>query len=128
MSANAVFWAQRFWELMMTNDFRSVGSVLADEFMLDYPQSNERIRGRDNFAALNEQYPAHGRWRFVINRIVGNDSEAVSDVSVTDGVQQARVISFFSVRGQKIVKMVEFWPDPFVARDERKHLVERMDS
>ncbi|HEU5238035.1 MAG TPA: nuclear transport factor 2 family protein [Pyrinomonadaceae bacterium] len=128
MSANAVSLVQRFWELMMTNDFRSVGSILADEFMLDYPQSNERIRGRDNFAALNEQYPAHGRWRFVINRIVGNDSEAVSDVSVTDGVQQARVISFFSVRGQKIVKMVEFWPDPFAARDERKHLVERMDS
>jgi len=77
---------------------------------------------------MNEEYPAHGRWVFVINRIVGNDSEAVSDVSVTDGVQHARAISFFSVSDEKIFRMVEFWPDPFPARDDRKHLVEPMDS
>jgi hypothetical protein len=47
---------------------------------------------------------------------------------VTDGVQQARAISFFSASGDKIAKMVEFWPDPFPARDDRKHLVERIDS
>jgi len=128
MSAKAVSLVQRFWELMKTNDFRSVGSVLAGDFVLEWPQSKERIRGRDNYAAMNEEYPAHGRWVFVINRIVGNDSEAVSDVSVTDGVQHARAISFFSVSDEKIFRMVEFWPDPFPARDDRKHLVEPMDS
>ena len=46
---------------MKANDFLSVGSVLADDFVLDWPQSNERIRGRDNFAAMNEEYPASGR-------------------------------------------------------------------
>lgn len=113
---------------MKTNDFRSVGSLLSDDFVLDWPQSNERIRGRDNFAAMNEEYPAHGLWQFTINSIVGNDSEAVSDVSVTDGVQNARAISFFSVQDEKIVRLVEFWPEPFPARDDRKHLVEKIDS
>jgi hypothetical protein len=113
---------------MATNDFRSVGSVLSDDFVLDWPQSNERIRGRDNYATMNEEYPAHGLWQFTVNRIVGNDSEAASDVSVTDGVQYARVITFFSIRDERIAKMVEFWPEPFPARDDRKHLVEKIDS
>src|SRR5262249_51009571 len=119
---------ERFWELMRTNDFRSVGSVLGAEFVLEWPQSKERIRGRDNYAAMNEEYPRYGRCESTINRIVGNDDDAVSDVLVTDGVQNARVISFFSVRGGVIVKMVEFWPEDFPAPENRNHLVENMDS
>jgi ketosteroid isomerase-like protein len=128
MSMNAVSLVEQYWQLMTSNDFRSVGSVLSDDFVLDWPQSNERIRGRDNYATMNEEYPAHGRWQFTVNRIVGNDSEAVSDVAVTDGVQHARAITFFSIRDQRIVKIVEFWPEPFPARDDRKHLVEKIDS
>jgi len=128
MTSKAIELVREFWKLMMTNDFRSVGSALSDDFVLDYPQSNERIRGRDNFARMNEEYPAHGRWRFIVNRIVGDDMEAVSDVSVTDGVQKARVISFFSVEDGKIAKMVEFWPDDYPAPDNRQHLVEKLKT
>lgn len=85
MSVRAVRLVKRFWKLMTSSDFRSVGSVLADDFVLDWPQSNERISGRDNFAAMNDEYPAHGRWQSTVNRIVGSDTEAVRDVSVTDG-------------------------------------------
>lgn len=115
---------KRFWSLMQTNDFRSVGEVLADSFVLEWPQSHERIRGRSNFAAMNEEYPAHGHWRFTINRLVAGEGEAVSDVSVTDGVQVARVISFFAIADGLIQQMVEFWPEPFEAPENRKHLVE----
>ncbi len=120
----AVEVANRFWELMKTNDFRSVGSLMSDDFTLEWPQSNERIRGRDNFAAMNEEYPAHGRWEFTVNRLFGNEDEAVSDVSVTDGVQRARAITLFSVVGGQIVKIVEFWPESFEAQPNRRHLVE----
>jgi len=120
----AVEVANRFWELMKTNDFRSVGSLMSDDFTLEWPQSNERIRGRDNFAAMNEEYPAHGRWEFTVNRLFGNEDEAVSDVSVTDGVQRARAITFFSVVSGQIVKIVEFWPESFEAQPNRRHLVE----
>jgi len=117
-----------FWSLMQTNDFRSVGEVLSNDFILEWPQSKERIRGRDNFAAMNEQYPANGRWEFQINRIIAVDNEAVSDVCVTDGVQVARVISFFQISNNLIQKMVEFWPDPFAPLENRKHLVELFDN
>jgi limonene-1,2-epoxide hydrolase len=126
MATDAVAVVKQFWALMATNDFFAVGAVLADDYLLDWPQSNERIRGRDNFARMNTEYPAHGPWRFTIHRIVGNATEAVSDVSVTDGVQQARAITFFTVENGQITHQTEFWPEPFEAPENRRHLVEKI--
>ena len=117
---------REFWRLMASNDFTSVGTVLADDFVLEWPQSGERIRGRDNFAAMNSEYPAHGPWRFAVNDLFGEGSRAVSDVSVTDGVQQGRALSFFTVQDGRITRIVEFWPEPFEAPAHRSHLVERI--
>jgi hypothetical protein len=40
---------KKFWSLMQTNDFKSVGQVLSDDFVLEWPQSGERIRDRENY-------------------------------------------------------------------------------
>ncbi len=124
MYKSATELVREFWETMQTNDFRAASELLSDDYVLEWPQSNERIRGRDNFSAINEQYPAHGRWNFVLIRVVGNEHEAVSDVSITDGVQSARVISFTTVKDGKISKQLEFWPENYPAPENRKHLVE----
>jgi|GEM_PF-970411 len=116
-----------FWRLMGTNDFASVSAVLADDFMLDWPQTNERIRGADRFARMNREYPAHGPWRFTINRVVGGESEAVTDVTVTDGVRTDRAITFFTVREGKITRLVEFWPERADAPANRAHLSEPLE-
>ncbi len=116
-----------FWRLMATNDFTAVEAVLAPDFVLEWPQSAERIRGARNFVQMNQEYPAHGPWRFTINRLVGDDGGAVSDVSVTDGVQHARAISFFTVTEGRITRPSEFWPEPYPAPANRAHLVERID-
>lgn len=126
MESNPVQVAREFWRLMATNEFPAVAAVLAPEFVLEWPQTRERIRGAERFARMNAEYPAHGRWSFTINRMLGNESEAVSDVTISDGVQTARAISFFEVRQGKIVRLVEFWPEPYEAPANRAHLVERM--
>jgi ketosteroid isomerase-like protein len=119
---------ERFWSLMASNDFASAAEVLAGEdFVLEWPQSKERIRGAANFARMNAEYPAHGRWTFEVHRIVdGGEHEAVSDVSISDGVQHARAISFFTVAGGRITRLVEYWPEPYAAPANRAHLVEPM--
>ncbi|WP_457328690.1 nuclear transport factor 2 family protein [Rhizobacter sp. P5_C2] len=124
---SAVDTVQTFWRLMATNDFFSVAQVLAPGFVLEWPQSNERIRGAENFARMNSEYPAHGPWRFTVNRLVGAQGEAVSDVSVTDGVQSARALSFFTVEDGLITRLVEFWPEPYAALANRAHLVEPIE-
>jgi ketosteroid isomerase-like protein len=126
-NATAVEVAREFWRLMATNDFHSVAPVLSAEFVLEWPQSKERIRGAERFARMNHEYPAQGRWQFTINRLVGGESEAASDVTVTDGVQVARAISFFTVTEGKITSLVEFWPEPYAAPANRAHLVEAME-
>ncbi|KLU27695.1 polyketide cyclase [Caballeronia mineralivorans PML1(12)] len=116
-----------FWALMASNDFSSVQAVLSEQFVLEWPQSNERIRGAGKFVQMNAEYPAHGLWRFTLNRVVANNSrEAVSDVSITDGVLEARAITFFEVEQGRITKIVEYWPEPYAAPLNRAHLVEPM--
>ncbi len=117
---------QNFWAAMQTNDFRLAGELLHDDYTLEWPQSGERIRGRANFVAVNENYPAHGHWEFAVNRIFAEDDEVVSDVGVTDGVVRARVITFSRVREGKILHQTEFWPDPFEAAPWRAQWVERI--
>ena len=123
---DAVALVRRFWALMAGNDFDAVAAVLAPDFALEWPQSNERIRGAARFARMNADYPAHAPWRFTVHRVVGGDGEAVSDVSVTDGVQHGRAISFFTVADGAITRIVEFWPEPYPAPANRSHLVEPM--
>lgn len=116
-----------FWMLMASNDFSSVQAVLSEKFMLEWPQSNERIRGAAKFAQVNTEYPARGLWSFTVNKVVANNSrEAVSDVSITDGVLKARAITFFEIEQGKITKIVEYWPEPYAAPLNRAHLVEPM--
>ena len=116
---------ERFWETMNTNDWAAVGRLLHDDFALEWPQSGERIRGRDNFVAVNAHYPAAGPWRFAVQRIVADDHGAVSDVAVTAPEVAARVVSFFAPRDGMIWRVTEFWPDPFAAAAWRARWVER---
>lgn len=117
---------REFWRLMETNDFASAAELLAPDFTLDWPQSGERIRGPKNFAAVNSEYPANGPWKFKINSLVAGPDSVATDVDVTDGTVHARAISFFTVQNGKISHITEFWPDPFPAAENRKHLVERI--
>ena len=127
MTPSALAVVKHFWQLMASNDFESVGAVLSDDFVLEWPQSRERIRGRDNFAAMNRNYPAHGMWRFTVNRVFGDESRVVSDVSITDGVQHARAISFFTVKRGLITHLHEFWPDDYPAPANRAQWVENIE-
>jgi ketosteroid isomerase-like protein len=117
---------EQFWETMKTNDFRAVGELLHDDYVLEWPQSGERVRGRENFVAINERYPAHGRWKFNVHRILAEGDQAVSDVDVTDGVVRARVITFSTIQEGKILHQTEFWPDPFGPAAWRAQWVEEI--
>jgi ketosteroid isomerase-like protein len=115
---------REFWRRMASNDFDSVRPLLAGDFLLHWPQSGERIRGGENFARMNAEYPGRGRWSFRLNRLVADGDTVVTQVSVSDGEQHAEPVSFFTVHDGRIVALVEYWPEPFAPRPERRHLVE----
>lgn len=115
-----------FWRRMASNDFESVREVLADDFVCEWPQSAERIRGGANFARMNAEYPAHGRWRFAVEHLLAQGASVVTRVAITDGVQRATAISFFEVAAGRIARLTEYWPEPYAAPEGRRHLTEPM--
>jgi len=124
MDLNPVDIVKEYWSRMQTNDFALVAELFDDDYILEWPQSRERIRGKANFIAVNADYPAQGSWQFTIHDIVGDDQKVVTDVTVTDGTIKARAVTFTTVRHGKIIKQVEYWPEEYPAPGNRKHLVE----
>ena len=105
----------QFWAAMQANDWVAAAALFAEDYVLHWPQSGERICGGANFVAINSAYPAAGRWRFTVERLVVEGEQAVTDVVVSDGVTTARAITFTTVREGSIIGQVEYWPDPFAA-------------
>lgn len=126
MESNPESIVREFWRLMATNDFHLVKMVLSPRFVMEWPQSCERIRGADNFARMNAEYPSKNRWTFTINHLIAQGNAVVTQVSVSDGEQHAEPISFFTVEDGRIVRLREYWPEPYPPPANRSHLVELM--
>jgi limonene-1,2-epoxide hydrolase len=111
-----------FWAAMEANDWPGAASHLAPDCVIDWPCSGERIVGRDDFAALQARYPTNtGRWHFDVHRLVVDADTVVSEVTVTDGEQSARVVAFSDIDGEHVVRQVEYWPtayDPLPGRGD----------
>ncbi len=112
-----------FWNAMKTNDFAKASEWLSLDFEGFWPQSGELILGRENFVAINAHYPANGHWLFNIHSVVCEGDSVVTDVSITDGVQKARAITFHTVENGLIIKQKEFWPDEMLPQAWRAQWV-----
>lgn len=115
----------QFWAAMDENDWSAAADLFADAYVLEWPQSGERIVGRENFMAANANYPSAGRWSFTLHRILAERDTVVTEVSVSDGVTHARVITFSTVHAGKILHQREFRPEPFAAPAWRTAWAER---
>lgn len=117
-----------FWEAMRSNDFYKASEWLSEDFEGVWPQSAELILGRKNFAEINSFYPAQGRWEFQTNSVICEGHQVVTDISITDGVQKARAITFHTVENGLIRKQVEFWPDDYEAPKWRANWVKNIEE
>ncbi|MBL1419996.1 MAG: nuclear transport factor 2 family protein [Alphaproteobacteria bacterium] len=114
---------QAYWQAMNGNDFYQAAKSLTEDCQIHWPQSNELIIGRDNFAKINNHYPVNGQWQFKINSLICEANEVVSDVSVSDDKVNHRAITFHIVKAQLIAKQTEYWPDDYPAPKWRKDWV-----
>ena len=118
---------ERFWAAMQRNDWSAAADLFVPHIAIDWPCSGERIVGRANFIAIQERYPTTiGRWTFDIHRLVTEGRTTVSEVTVTDGVQSARVLAFSDVVDGRIARHVEYWPTAYEPPADRADLVERI--
>lgn len=98
------------WDRMQARDWTGVGDLLAEDVVVEWPVSGERIVGRRNYVAINAEYPEG--WSIRVLRVIASGEEVVSEVEVpheTMGVH--RVASFWTVRDGKITHGREYWSE-----------------
>jgi len=120
--------AQQFLAEMFTNLSPEAEYELRHEdYVMEMPQSGERIRGRKRMREFQEAYPAppNIRLRRVIVRKGLWIVEGVNDYG-EGRVFTALVI--FELRDGRIWRDTRYYAEPFDAPQWRAHLVEKMES
>ena len=119
--------ASEMWRLFDAGRFRDTLALFAEDFEARWPNTRERIRSRENFIALNENYP--GVSRCTVRRIEECAGGVVTVTEISTEIGNGRVtlfaVSFFSVRDGRIAAVEEYFsengPPPF----DRSAWVER---
>lgn len=99
---------RRFWDRIQARDWAGVRAVLAEDVIVDWPETAERFRGADAVVAVNAEYPEG--WEIRLLRTVVQEDTVVAEVEVPhEGLGVFRVASIVEVRDGLIVRAVEYW-------------------
>ena len=140
---------ERFAHAMATYAFDLADECLADDFVEDYPQSGERIRGRANRRAVIENYPGRTEHEFVqgkVRTVVGDDqwvmTPSMSLVRINGSGERFtttgqitypngetwHIVQLLEFRAGRIARMTTYLAEPFEAAAWRAKWVERMPT
>jgi hypothetical protein len=115
---------ERHWDASDASDFRVEHEIYRDDAVLDYPQSGERIRGRNNIQESRRVQP--NKKRFTVRRIVGSGDLWVSEFVLSyDGIP-SYAVSIMEFREGLVAHETQYFADGFEPAGSRKHLVERI--
>jgi ketosteroid isomerase-like protein len=115
---------EELWRLLEKQDWDGAGALLHDDFVQEWPQSKERIRGRENCMAINRNYPGFPSQS--MGRVLAAGDLVTSEVVLDYGGQTYHGISLFEFRDGKIVRETDYFAQPFDAPAWRAQWVERM--
>jgi len=107
------------------SDLEALDKVFADDVVLEWPQSGERINGGSNRREIYRRFPSLPR--VTPRRTTGNGNLWVLEASLDYGDGDPyQAVFIFQIRAGKIAKEVAYWSKPFPAPDWRAPWVERM--
>ena len=118
--------AEAVWKALGAGDWDAASGYLHDDFVQEWPQSGERIVGRDNAIAINQNFPG-GLPTMRFRRTLADGDLAVLEVELTyaDGSRYLGV-SVIELRDGKVVKETDYFAQPFQAPQWRAQWVQRM--
>jgi ketosteroid isomerase-like protein len=124
---NAATVVRELWTRAQARDWDGFGELVAEDAVIEWPVSSERIVGRANYVALNREYPEG--WEIRILRVIGSGDQAASEVEVPHKTLGLfRAASFWTVTDGQIVRATEYWTNPGSEEgsDDRAAYVEPM--
>lgn len=96
------------WRSMQDRDWATVGALLAEDVVVEWPASDEKIVGRERFVGFNQRYPEG--WAVRVLRVVADGDEVVAEVEVPHTERGVfRTVGLWTVRDGQIVHGTEYW-------------------
>ena len=115
---------RRHWDASDASNFEVEQEIYREDAVLDYPQSGERIRGRNNIQESRSIQP--NKKRFTVQRIIGSGDLWVTEFILTyDGIP-TYAVSIMEFREGLVANETQYFADPFDPAPSRAHLVERV--
>src|ERR1700679_3361041 len=115
---------ERHWAASDANDFETEHQIYRDDAVLEYPQSGERIRGRQKIQSSRAAQP--NRKRFTVRRIVGTGDLWVTEYVLTYDGRPSYTVSIMEFLGGKGPREAQYFGHPFEPGPSRAPWVERM--
>jgi hypothetical protein len=110
---------------------RRIPDLAVDDLVQEWPQSGERIRGRDNVVAVNENYPeATGTApNLTLRRIVRPGEAWIVEATIDygDGTPVSLVSILETGPDGKISRETDYFANPFEAPEWRRRWTERIE-
>lgn len=110
---------------------RAQEEMLADDAVQEWPQSGERIRGKDNIAAINRNYQSAtgSAPQMKLRRILKPGEAWVIEGTIDygDGTPVSAVSIIETNADGKIVRQTDYFANPFEAPAWRSQWVEKME-
>src|ERR1700716_1194623 len=113
------------WAASDANDFDTEHRIYRADAVLEYPQSGERIRGRDNIQASRAAQP--NTKRFTVRRILGGGDLWISELVLTYDDQPFYVVSIMEFEDGEVVREAQDFGEAFEPGPSRAQWVERME-
>jgi hypothetical protein len=115
---------ERHWIASDASDFKLEHEIYREDAVLDYPQSGERIRGRQSIQESRSVQP--NKKRFTVRRMIGGRDLWVTEFVLTyDGIP-SYVVSIMEFRDELVAHETQYFSDRFDPAPSRAHLVERV--
>ncbi|MFF5484806.1 nuclear transport factor 2 family protein [Streptomyces virginiae] len=102
----------RLWERFEARDWDGVAELIAEDAIIEWPVSGERIVGRANFIAVNSDDGEADERSVELLRILADGNLVVTEVEIPQDHVVYRAVSLWTVRNGEIVGAREYWTSP----------------
>lgn len=102
----------QLWERIEARDWDGVAGLIAEDAVIDWPVSGERIVGRANFIAVNSDDGYSDESSVKLLHILADGDLVVTEVEMPQDHVLYRAVSLWTVRDGQVVAAREYWTSP----------------
>lgn len=99
------------WQLANTRDWAGFARLLHADFVYEAPQSRERIRSAAGYVDFFATWPQP--WRAEVLKCIADDASVLTLIDFISSAPTMTGLTIFDLRDGLIVKVTDYWPDPY---------------